>query len=256
MSKEYNNLQNGNAQSGLHQNRSRFFTKKRVISLLVVVALILFGVVDIFIDPPAWWRFERQQDKKAILSYAEENYPDAKRLGGQFPLQMPAGPFESSVMYFELDGIDFSISALDGEITGDTYYEAKTDKYIRENYIDNFMNDKGLTPDIKISFVSPLGHFGMLRKDMLDDVHSFEGSIHVTIKQTHIVGVSTPREVGWFYDFYQYWMENCDLTNCAVLIYYFPNNDYATNEPSYNIEFKRGEKTFSDEDDFYKHFTT
>lgn len=233
------------------------FTKKRVIPLLVVVALILFGVVDIFIDPPAWWRFERQQDKRAILEYVENNYPDTiKRKGGKFPLQMPAGPFENSVMYFELDGIDFSISALDGEITGDTYYEAKADKYIRENYIDNFMNDKGLTPDIKISFVSQPSHFGMLRKDVLDDVHSFEGSIHVTIKQAYIVGVSTPREVGWFYDFYQYWMENCNLTNCAVLIYYFSNNDYATDEPSYNIEFKRGEKTFSDEDDFYKHFTT
>ena len=232
------------------------FTKKRVIPLLVVVALILFGVVDIFIDPPAWWRFERQQDKKAILSYAEENYPYVKRLGGQFPLQMPAGPFESSVMYFELDGIDFSISALDGEITGDTYYEAKTDKYIRENYIDNFMNDKGLTPDIKISFISPPNHYGILGKDVLGDIYDFEGTILVKITQQHINGVSAPNEIVWFYDFYQYWMKNCDFPNCAVYLYYPPNNEYVTSDADYHIWFECEKKTFSSEKDFYDHFTT
>ncbi len=230
-------------------------TKRKIIALSIVAVIVLLSVWDIFIDPPAWWRFDRQKDKKAILSYVEENYPSAKRLGGKFPLQMPAGPFEPSIMYFELDGINFSISALDKEITDDTYYKAKAEKYIRENFIDGFMNDRRLTPDIRISFISPPDHFGMLGKDVLDNVYNFEGSIHVTIKQAHIDGVSTPKDVGWFYDFYQYWIENCDLTNCAVLIYYFPNNDYATNEPSYNIEFKRGEKTFSGENDFYNHFT-
>ncbi|MGN0678275.1 MAG: hypothetical protein ACI4JS_01290, partial [Oscillospiraceae bacterium] len=228
---------------------------KRVIILSIILAIVLLFVWDSFIDPPVWWRFERQQDKRAILEYVENNYPNTiKRKGGKFPLQMPAGPFEDSVMFFEYNGVNFSVSAWGGEVKRDTYYEAKAEKYIRENFIDGFMNDRGLSPDIKISFVSQPSHFGMLRKDVLDDVHSFEGSIHVTIKQTYIVGVSTPRDVGWFYDFYQYWMENCNLTNCAVLIYYFPNNDYATDEPSYNIEFKRGEKTFSDEDDFYAGF--
>lgn len=233
----------------------KIFTKKRVIILSIILAIVLLFVWDSFIDPPVWWRFERQQDKRAILEYVENNYPNTiKRKGGKFPLQMPAGPFEDSVMFFEYNGVNFSVSAWEGEVKRDTYYEAKAEKYIRENFIDGFMNDRGLSPDIKISFVSQPSHFGMLRKDVLDDVHSFEGSIHVTIKQTYIVGVSTPRDVGWFYDFYQYWMENCNLTNCAVLIYYFPNNDYATDEPSYNIEFKRGEKTFSDEDDFYAGF--
>lgn len=233
------------------------FTKKRVIPLLVVVALILFGVVDIFVDPPAWWRFERQQDKRAILEYVENNYPDTiKRKGGKFPLQMPAGPFESSVMYFELDGIDFSISALGGEITGDTYYEAKTDKYIRENYIDNFMNDKGLTPDIKISFISPPDHYGILGKDVLGDIYDFEGTILVKITQEHINGVSAPNEIVWFYDFYQYWMKNCDFPNCAVYLYYPQNNEYATSGADYRIWFECEKKTFSNEDDFYKHFTT
>lgn len=137
----------------------------------MVLFLILFEIYDIFIDPPAWWRSDRQRDKKAILEYAENTYPaNIKRKGGSFPLQAPAGPFEPSVMYFELDGVDFSISAWEGKITGDTYYEAKADKYIRENYIDSFMNERGLTPNIKISYISPPNHYGILGRDVLGDI--------------------------------------------------------------------------------------
>lgn len=235
------------------------FTKKKVIIPLIVVLLIavLLLVWDIVIDPPAFWRSERQQDKNAILDYAERTYPDnLKRKGGEFPLQMPAGPFEPSVMYFELDSVNFNIYAQDGKITGDTYYEAKAEKYIRENYIEGFMNDRKLTPDIKISFISPPGHYGFLGGDVLGDIYDFEGTILVKITQEHINGVSAPNEIVWFYDFYQYWMEKCDFPNCAVYLYYPQNNEYATSGADYHIWFESGEKTFSDENDFYKSFTT
>lgn len=236
-------------------------TRKRIIVIsiiaLLVLFLILFEIYDIFIDPPAWWRFDRQQDKRAILEYVEKTYPaNIKRKGGSFPLQAPAGPFKASVMYFELDGVDFSISAWEGKITGDTYYEAKADKYIRENYIDSFMNERGITPNIKISYISPPNHYGILGKDVLGDIYGFEGTILVKITQNHVDGVSTPKEIVWFYDFYKYWMENCDLPNCAVYLYYPQNNEYATRGADYHIWFEREKKTFSSESDFYDHFTT
>ncbi len=236
-------------------------TRKRIIVISIVALLVLFltffEIYDIFIDPPAWWRSDRQRDKRAILEYVENTYPaNIKRKGGSFPLQAPAGPFKASVMYFELDGIDFSISAWEGKITGDTYYESKAEKYIRENFIDSFMIERRLFPTIVTSFVYPPNLYGLPRVNELEDLWSFHGSIHITIRQDHIDGVSTPREVGWFYDFYQYWMNNCDLPNCAVYMHYRRNNDYSTNENDYVVEFKRGKKTFSNESDFYDHFTT
>lgn len=231
--------------------------KALLITLLSVAAFVLFNVYDIFIDPPAWWRFDRQRDKRAILEYVEKNYPtNIKRKGGSFPLQAPAGPFKESILSFELDGVDFSISAWEGKITGDTFYEAKAEKYIHENFVDKFMNERKISPEIKISFVFPPSYYGAIRKDILGDIYAFTGSIHVTITQPHIDEASAPKEVGWFYDFYQYWIENCDLPNCAVFLHYRRNNDYATIENDYVVEFKRGEKTFSSESDFYDHFTT
>ena len=244
--------------SVLGENIKRKIVIRKVtgIAAVFMIVVILF-VWDIFIDPPAWWRFGRQRDKNAIMNYVERTYPDTiRRKGGKFPLQMPAGGFENSEMYFELDGVRFSVSARDGEIDDDTYYKAKAEKYIRENYIDGFVNEKGLSPDIEISFVSPPGHYGILGEDELGDIQSFNGSILVYITQDHISGVSAPKEVGWFYDFYWYWTENCDLENCAVYLYYRQNNDYSTNDPNYSIWFKNGEKTFGSENDFFYHFTT
>lgn len=152
-------------------NKPPFFSKRKITVISILVIVILLSVWDIFIDPPAWWRFERQKDKRAILEYVEDNYPATiRKKGGKFPLQMPAGPFEHSVMFFELDGVNFDVSAWKGKITGDTYYEAKAEKYIRENFIDGFMNERGLSPKIKISFIMPQDYYGLLQKYILDDI--------------------------------------------------------------------------------------
>lgn len=228
--------------------------KAGIIMLIVIFSAVLIFVVytilDTNLNPPGWWRFDRLEDKKAILSYVEENYPETtRRTGSKFPFQKPAGPFEYSVMFFELDGVNFNVSAWKGEITGDTYYEAKAEKYIRENFIDGFMAERGLSPEIKISFVMPQDHYGLLQKYILDDLYSFTGSVNIFITQAYIDGVSTPKDVGWFYDFYQYWVKNCDLPKCVVYMYY-PK----PNSPTYRISFTSGEKRFSNEDEFYNSF--
>lgn len=238
--------------SGGNKTFRDFFTKKVVIVLSIIILLFVW---DIYIDPPAWWRFKRQADKNVILNYVKKTYPDTiKRKGGKFPLQLPAGPFEHSVMYFELDGVNFSIYAQDGKVTSDTYYEAKAEKFIREKFIDDFVNERGISPDIKIDFLHH--NHGGIRDNSLYDIYGFDGTIQIKITQERINGVFTPKEVGWFYDFYQYWMEKCDVPNCAVYLYYLQNNEYVTNLVDYRIWFKRDKKTFSGESDFYANFTT
>lgn len=244
MKKEFDTTQENALQAGGAPKR-RFMTKRKIIALSIVAVIILLFVWDIYIDPPAWWRFNRQKDKKAILSYAEENYPDAKRLGGKFPLQLPAGPFEPSIMYFELDGINFRIYAQDGKVTNDMYFAAKAEKFIREKYIDDFMKSRGLSPEINIYFM------GGIDVELPD----FTGVVSVDIVQEYIDGCSTPKQVDWFYDFYQYWMENCDLPICAVTLTYLQPSKINTEISSYNVDFQKGKVTFSNKDDFYNNFT-
>lgn len=243
-----------NARLSYDNNRKVKMQPLKVIFSAVLI-FVVYTILDTNLNPPGWWRFDRLEDKRAILSYVEENYPETtRRTGSKFPFQKPAGPFEHSVMFFELDGVNFNVSAWDGKITGDTYYEAKAEKFIRENFIDSFMDERGISPKIKMSFVIPPEHYGLLQKNILDDLYNFTGSVHITIVQDYIDGVSVPKDVGWFYDFYQYWMKNCDLENCTVSIQYRRNKDYSTNEVSYMISFRKGVKTFSNEDEFYSAF--
>ena len=256
MNKRYYSKKNAEFPCDKNQKVKMQARKKAVMVIAIFSAVLIFlvyTVLDTNLNPPGWWRFDRLGDKKAILGYVEENYPETiKRTGSKFPFQYPAGPFEHSVMYFELDGVNFGVSAWAGKITNDTYYEAKAEKYIRENFIDGFMNERGLSPEIEITFVIPPDYYGLLQKYILDDIHSFTGSITVMIKQDNIDGVYTPKEVGWFYDFYQYWTEKCDLPRCTVYLYYRQNDDKA----SYRIWFNRYKRIYSNEKDFYDHFTT
>lgn len=104
-------------------------------------------------------------------------------------------------MYFELDGVNFNIYAQDGKVTHDTYYEAKAEKYIRENFLDGFMNEKGISPVISISFMHNSANYGKIRDDTLDDIYTFKDSIWVTVTQDHIDGISSPRMSGGFMTF-------------------------------------------------------
>lgn len=201
------------------------------------------------------WQWSAKENKKAALEYIAEHFPTAEIIDVDYKsMILNYMAISIDTFYLELDGIEFSIFTQSGKVQRDTYYEAKAEKYIRENFIDDFMSERNLSPNIEVSFVSPPGHYGTLGEDVLGDIHRFKGSVTVMIKQDNIDGVSTPKELGWFYDFYKYWMDKCDIPRCTVYIYYRQNNEFSTNASSYRIWFEKGEKTFSSEYDFYKHF--
>lgn len=213
--------------------------KVLIITLLsVAVAFVLFNVYDIFIDPPAWWRFDRQRDKRVILEYVKNNYPEnIKRKGGKFPLQMPAGPFESSIMYFELDGVNFAISAQDGRIETDGYHKARAstqfDKIIQDGFIKTRGIEKAYT---RYSFL-----------DSYKETYPYTGGL--VVRLSVFDQGSTPQDVGWLYDFYKYWKnEGSFLSGYSVGIYINADEDTV-----YHIIYN-SEKEFSDQDEFYAAF--
>lgn len=220
--------------SAAKRTKKKFFTKGRIIALSIAVVIVGLCIWDIT-DPPVWWRFERQQDKKAIWEYVEVKYPDAKCTGSKFPFQKIAQIYPSSIMYFELNGINFHIAAEHGRVVEDMYpYEracAHFDKIIQEG------------------FLKPMGIEAYTYYHFIDDydVYPYTGSLVVclTIRDQG----STPKEVGWLYDFYKYWKnEGSFLAGYRVEIRISLNDEITC-----HINYDNASE-FANEDEFYSSF--
>lgn len=145
-------------------------TVKRIIVLSIIAFAVIFEVFDIFVFPPAWWRFDRQRDKRAILAYVKNTYPSyIKRKGSKFPLQLPAGPFEDSVMFFELDGIEFHVGAQDGHVTEDGYSLAKAEAQFDRIIQDGFLKPRKIKASSVYWFIDDY------------DIYPYTGGLEVTL---------------------------------------------------------------------------
>lgn len=208
--------------------------KKRLIILLSIAAIVIgFTVWDIFIDPPAWWRFERQQDKLVISEYVERNYPNAKNTGGQFPIQKIAEVHRASTMYFELDEIEFKVSAEYGKIVSDGYPEARATAQIDDIIKDGFLKPKNLTAGTLYRFHDDYNNY------------PYTGNLYVELR---VQGLS-PQDVGWLYDFYGYWKKEGEFfSDYRVDIY--------VNEGNENMGWIviKKDSEFADETEFYSAF--
>lgn len=229
-----NNYENLNLDSSAaNQTKKRVFTKGRIIALSIV---IFFGVWDIFIDPPAWWRFERQQDKKAILAYVEEKYPNAKSKRSKFPFQRIVGPYPASIMYFELNGIEFAVTAEHGRLVWDGYPEARVCAQFDKIIQDGFFKPRGIHENAHYSF-----------GDNYKEIYPYTGSLSIYI-QVNDQG-STAREVGWLYDFYEFWkVEGAFLKDYRVDIDIYEDKKEKSHITYYN------DSKFANEDEFYSAF--
>lgn len=155
------------------------------------------------------WQAEHRANKKAILEYVQEKYPNSKKIGENFPVQKFPEFHKASTMYFELDGIEFKVHAEYGEIVNDGYTEARAiaqfDKIIKEG----FMKPRDI--DIKKIYT----RYSFL--DSYKEMYPYTGGLAVEIF-VHDQG-SSPKEVGWLYDFYKYWkIEGAFLTKYAITI--------------------------------------
>ncbi len=214
------------------------YMKKRKIILLSVGAVlfgfIMFNVWDIAIDPPAWWRFERQHDKSVILEYVKRNYPDAKKIGGTFPIPKIAEFHKASTMLFELEGIEFSVSAEYGEIVEDTFTKARAISQFDKIIKDGFMKPRGINSAVIYGFM-----------DDYRETYPYTGDLSIELQARG----STPQEVGWLYDFYKYWKkEGAFLSDYHVTIYIY--NEKSKTE---YVNIKKNSE-FADENEFYSAF--
>ena len=159
---------------------------------LGAAALVVVTVIILNANLLLPWQEEHRANKKAILKYVREKYPNSKRKGGEFPMQKFPEFHKAGTMYFELDGIEFGISAEFGKIVVDGYCGARAIAQFDKIIQDGFLKPRGITAYTDYSFV-----------DNYYEIYPYTGGLSVRI--TIWDQGTTPREVGWLYDFYKYW---------------------------------------------------
>lgn len=165
--------------------------KKFLIGILPVVAFIGL-IIILHMNMLFPWQAEHRANKKAILEYVQEKYPNSKRKGGIFPMQKFLEFHKASTMYFDLDGIEFRISAEYGEIVVDGYPKARATAQFDKIIKDGFLKPRKINSSVIYSF-----------QDDYRKTYPYTGSLYVELRVFN--QGSTPQEVGWIYDFYKYW---------------------------------------------------
>ena len=231
------------------------FTRKKIIKLSVAAIIIGLIVWDCFIDSPPFWHF-RQDDKKAIVEYQRQHYPGAKVVDRSFPLLGNPGlvgaAVESSIT-FEYDGVEFVIAAQDGELKRDYFPFAKAKLKI-VNIIDEFLKTNGIENEgnTKIDVIFDLLHV----KSMLypfddsptEDLSKYNHrvDIEIIIKGEY----NSPKDVGWLYDCYKYWIIENTLPNYSLTFKVVSDNEVPHNACFYN------DSIITSEEEFYSQFNT
>lgn len=183
------------------------------------------------------WQKEAKRNKQEILKYAEEHYPDAKIIDREFNSAkfFLWNNFKDCIV-FKLDDIEFGITAEGGKILVDGYYGARAIAQFDKIIQDGFLKPRGITAYTSYNFA-----------DNYYEIYPYTGRLDVQI--TIWDQGSTPKEVGWLYDFYKYWKREGEfLTKYSVSIHVVLNN-----ETSYHIIYNNM-KEFYDESTFYAAF--
>lgn len=197
-----------------------------VIAVLILNANLLFP-----------WQWNAQKNKQAILEYVHQNYPDAKIIQAHYDYGFNPWNKTNDYITFEWDDIEFGVSAEGGKIVGDGYPGARAINQFDTIIKEGFMKPRGIeTACTNYSFL-----------DNYKKSYPYTGGLVVRI--TVVEQGSTPREVGWLYDFYKYWRnEGNFLTGYRVQIEIVKNNDVICHCNYINKD------EFSDESEFYGAF--
>lgn len=174
--------------------------KKRLIILLSIAAIVsAVGIVLILQANLLFpWQAEHRANKKALLEYVQEKYPNSVIKSENYPSQKYLEFHKASTMYIELDGIEFSISAEYGEIVEDNYQKARACAQFDKIIKDRFLKPRGITAYTNYGFV-----------DNYNEIYPYTGGLSVEL--TIYEQGTTPQEIGWLYDFYKYWKKEGEL---------------------------------------------
>ena len=222
--------------------------KKKIIIISSIIAIIIGLCVWDFADPPLWWQFDAHENKRAMLKYAQENYPGAKITYQNYESNKITilGNVSIDSISLEWNDVAFSILAQNGKVIRDNYWSGVSYKAIDEKFLKPFFESQDIKADLEI-YATAAGVF--LRDNPGSDITQFNGvGNDIIIRPKKIKGKETPQDLGWMYDFYCYWQENTTLPSYTVTLIYPPvlKGDYFIHFTEYS--------NFQSEEEFYAAF--
>lgn len=184
------------------------------------------------------WQYQARQNRKAILEYVRNTYPEAKMIEEHYP-SMKFNPTNNphDIISFELDGIKFNVTAQKGKLDVDGYPEARVTAQF-----DKIIKDGFLRPKLITSAVPSYTFYDGYKK------YPYTGELAVELD---IVGEGViPQKVGWLYDFYKYWKKKGTfLKEYRVYLILYESN---SKRDSYILI--ENDSDFADENEFYAAF--
>ncbi len=239
MKNEFDTTQGNALQAGGAPKR-RFMTKRKIIALSIVAVIILLSVWDI-LDPPLWWQFEAQKNKRAAIEYVNTNYPDAKFVKGYYrSTEFNPENNLGDQFAFDLDDVRFIIDVDDGRIVFDFYWNAYAEYQLYNTYLKPFVESRNITTEFEyIEF--DLARF--YKNNPNADISQFDGSVDFRILLHYDEESINPESLGWLYDFYIYCKEILPFSYTVTIISKESSTIFSN------------ESEFENEDAFYNSFS-
>lgn len=150
-------------------------------------------------------------------------------------------------MTFEYDSVEFVIAAQDGKLTRDYFPYAKAALQIK-NIVHKFMETRGIENEssTKVDVKFDLLHVKTMLYPFYDapaenlSEYSHRVDVELTVKGEY----ESPKEVGWLYDCYQYWISECVLQDYSLSFKVVPNGEKVYNACFYKDSEITSEKDF------------
>lgn len=212
----------------------------KLLCALGTIGLLVVLVVMLNANMLLPWQLGARRNKQVILNYAAEHYPNAQFVEGHYnSAKFFVWNNFGDAGVFNLDGIEFKITAEGGKILIDGYPKARACAQFDKIIQDNFLEPRGISAKTDYIFV-----------DNYNEIYPYTGSLGVKVKS--IDQGTTPQEIGWLYDFYSYWKKEGDfLTSYSVhlsiikdgrMMYHLDYNDDSEfpNEAAFYAAFKVG----------------
>ena len=217
------------------KNAKRAITKLACVfgPIMAFIAVILILNANLLLP----WQLGARRNKQVILQYASERYPNAKVVGEELnTAKIFIWNNFLDAINFEQDDINFYITAEGGKILLDGYKGARAIAQFDEIIQDGFMKPRGITAQSTYWF-----------SDAIPNDSPYTGGLGLAI------GVydqgSTPQEVGWLYDFYEYWKAEGEfLKSYSVSLGIIVNHNR-----KYHIDYGKNSE-YASEEDFYNAF--
>ncbi len=216
-------------------NKLRQMPRRLKILCIVIVVIVVGGVLGKNYLLP--WQIPLFNTRQVLIKYMKSTHPNyhiAERevmyhyAGGTIFPKLGTGK-PSAEFVCDEEGFRYFVSAYDGRVTTDTYSRHKLSYGIEEFARKGFLEPHGIE---NVGFYCS---FDLDNDKLPSNWYRYSGEFDVTI---YVRGQgTTPQEVGWLWDFYEFWRDNQQFSSDWSLNFeiYYDTDPYTHYDSSISI---------------------